>query len=203
MSVLAEEEKLEELKNTANKEFTVALINWKDASTLEQDKKRQVERSDEELALTELLYTEGMGAQIDLLNAQTDNQQVRTEYLSAIGEMYTALVALKRAAGDYAPNEHGSWKEAVSCLALQYVVRSKAYEVIISLSAGNHRFVCHFGRRPNRPVFKYDFIYLIARVRKPTLNLELPFSTVVEQQQQVVSFTQRVDILRCDICSEL
>jgi outer membrane protein TolC len=111
--VLAEEEKLEALKNTSNKEFAIALINWKDASMLEQDKKRQVERSDEELALTELLYTEGMGAQIDLLNAQTDNQQIRTEYLSAIGEMYNALVALKRAAGDYAPNENGSWKEAV------------------------------------------------------------------------------------------
>jgi outer membrane protein TolC len=111
--VLAEEEKLEALKNTANKEFRIALLNWKDASMLEQDKKRQVEWSDEELALTELLYTEGMGAQIDLLNAQTDNQQIRTEYLSAIGEMYAALVALKRAAGDYAPNEHGSWKEAV------------------------------------------------------------------------------------------
>jgi outer membrane protein TolC len=114
--VLAEEEKLEALQNTANKEFAIAWVNWKDASMLEQDKKRQVEWSDEELALTELLYTEGMGAQIDLLNAQTDNQQVRTEYLRAIGEMYTALVALRKAAGSYAPNERGGWKDAV----LQY-----------------------------------------------------------------------------------
>jgi outer membrane protein TolC len=124
--VLTEEEKLEALKNTAHKEFAIALINWKDASTLAQDKKRQVEWSDEELALTELLYTEGMGAQIDLLNAQTDNQQVRTEYLNAIGEMYTALAALKRAAGDYAPSEDGNWKEAV----IQYSKGDKVSRIL-------------------------------------------------------------------------
>jgi outer membrane protein TolC len=111
--VLVEENRLESAKDSAVTEFAIAFNNWEDASVLEKDKKRQVERSDEELALTELLYTEGMGAQIDLLNAQTDNQQVRTEYLNAVGEMYVAMVALKKAAGDYAPDGQGTWKDAV------------------------------------------------------------------------------------------
>ena len=44
-----------------------------------------------------------MGAQIDLLNAQVDNQKVKTEHLAAIKEMYLALVSLKQAMSEYEP----------------------------------------------------------------------------------------------------
>ncbi|MBQ7217642.1 MAG: TolC family protein, partial [Synergistaceae bacterium] len=71
------------------------------------------ERSEEELRITELMYAEGMGAQIDLINAQTAYQAVRTEYLDAIRGMYVARVALRQALGEYAPDENGSWREAV------------------------------------------------------------------------------------------
>ena len=87
--------------------------NWRNASAAEKDKQRQVERSEEELKITELMYSEGMGAQIDLINAQTAYQAVRTEYLDAVKNMYVALVALRKSIGDYSPNEDGTWKEAV------------------------------------------------------------------------------------------
>ena len=87
--------------------------NWRNASASEQDKQLQVERSEEELRITELMYSEGMGAQIDLINAQTAYQAVRTEYLDAIRGMYVALVALRQALGGYAPDENGTWREAV------------------------------------------------------------------------------------------
>ncbi|GHV33711.1 hypothetical protein FACS1894187_02740 [Synergistales bacterium] len=111
--VQAAEASLMSLENTAKLELSVALNNWDTAESLEKAKKRQVERSDEELRITELMYNEGMGAQIDLINAQTENQQVRTEYLNAVRGMYIALVQLRRAVGDYAPNEEGTWKDAV------------------------------------------------------------------------------------------
>ncbi len=88
--------------------------NWRNAAASEQDKQRQVERSEEELRITELMYSEGMGAQIDLINAQTAYQAVRTEYLDAIRGMYVALVALRQAIGDYAPDENGTWREGVA-----------------------------------------------------------------------------------------
>jgi len=100
-------------ENTTRSELIVARNNWEMAEALEKAKKRQVERSDEELRITELMYNEGMGAQIDLINAQTENQQVRTDYLNAIQGMYAALVELRKAVGDYVPNEDGTWKEAV------------------------------------------------------------------------------------------
>jgi outer membrane protein TolC len=86
-------------------DLATAFNDWQKASVLEQDKKRQIERSDEELRITELMYNEGIGAQIDLINAQTDNQQVRTDYLVAVKDMYAALVSIRMAMGDYAPEE--------------------------------------------------------------------------------------------------
>ena len=112
--IQASEASLEALKESTRRDITVAMNNWRNASASEQDKQRQVERAEEELRITELMYAEGMGAQIDLINAQTAYQAVRTEYLSAIRGMYVALVALRKSIGDYAPDENGSWREAVN-----------------------------------------------------------------------------------------
>lgn len=112
--IQAAESSLEALKESTRRDITVAMNNWRNASASEQDKQRQVERSEEELRITELMYAEGMGAQIDLINAQTAYQAVRTEYLDAIKNMYVALVAMRKAIGDYAPDENGTWREAVN-----------------------------------------------------------------------------------------
>lgn len=110
--IQAAEANLDALRETTRRDITVAMNNWRNASASEQDKQRQVERAEEELRITELMYAEGMGAQIDLINAQTAYQAVRTDYLNAIRGMYVALVALRKAIGDYAPDENGTWKEA-------------------------------------------------------------------------------------------
>ena len=112
--IQAAESNLQALKEATRRDIAVAMNNWRNASTSEQDKKRQVERSEEELRITELMYSEGMGAQIDLINAQTAYQAVKTEYLDAIKDMYVALVDLKKAIGDYSPEEDGTWREAVT-----------------------------------------------------------------------------------------
>ncbi len=111
--IQAAEANLEGLKETTRRDIAVAMNNWRNASAAEQDKKMQVERSEEELRITELMYSEGMGAQIDLINAQTAYQAVKTEYLDAVKNMYVALVALRKAIGDYSPDENGTWHEAV------------------------------------------------------------------------------------------
>jgi outer membrane protein TolC len=112
--IQAAESNLEALREQTRRDITVAMNNWRNAAASEQDKKRQVERSEEELRITELMYSEGMGAQIDLINAQTAYQAVRTEYLDAVKNMYVALVALRKAIGDYSPDENGTWREAVA-----------------------------------------------------------------------------------------
>ena len=111
--IQAAEASLKALQETTRRDITVAINNWRNAAAAEQDKKIQVERSEEELKITELMYNEGMGAQIDLINAQTAYQAVKTEYLDAIKNMYVALVALRKAIGDYAPDEDGTWREAM------------------------------------------------------------------------------------------
>ena len=111
--IQAAEANLEGLREATRRDINVAMNNWRNASAAEQDKQRQVERADEELRITELMYSEGMGAQIDLINAQTAYQAVKTEYLDAVKNMYVALVALRKAIGDYSPAEDGTWKDAV------------------------------------------------------------------------------------------
>ncbi|MBQ6971063.1 MAG: TolC family protein [Synergistaceae bacterium] len=112
--IQAAESSLEAVKEQTRRDITVAMNNWRNASAAEHDKQRQVERSEEELRITELMYAEGMGAQIDLINAQTAYQAVRTEYLDAVKNMYIALVAMRKAVGDYSPDENGDWREALA-----------------------------------------------------------------------------------------
>ena len=112
--IQAAESNLNALKEQTRRDITVAMNNWRNASAAEHDKQRQVERAEEELRITELMYSEGMGAQIDLINAQTAYQAVRTEYLDAVKNMYIALVAMRKAVGDYSPVENGNWSEALS-----------------------------------------------------------------------------------------
>lgn len=93
--------------------LTIARNDWNMAKSLEENMKQQVERSNEELKITELMYNEGMGSQLDLITAQTDNQSVRTNYLNAVMGMYSSIVSLRQAMGDYAPTAEGTWKDAV------------------------------------------------------------------------------------------
>lgn len=109
----AAEAALASAQNKTEMDLRIALSNWEKAAALERDKKRQIERSNEELRMTELMYQEGLGAQIDLISAQTENQRVRTEYLNAVKEMYIARVQIRKATGAYVPDGYSGWKDAV------------------------------------------------------------------------------------------
>lgn len=102
-TIEALEESLRARQNTVAEEVLKAITQWERAVAIEGSKRKQLARSNEELRITQLMYKEGMGAQIDLLNAQVDNQRVRTEHLTAIKEMYLALVSLKQAMSEYEP----------------------------------------------------------------------------------------------------
>ncbi|NLA91021.1 MAG: TolC family protein [Synergistaceae bacterium] len=102
-TIEALERALQSRKDQVTEDVVKALNQWGKAVAVESSKRKQVARSDEELNITQIMYKEGMGAQIDLLNAQVDNQRVKTEHLAAIKEMYLALVSLKQAMSEYEP----------------------------------------------------------------------------------------------------
>ena len=108
----AAEASVRNAENAAEMELRIAMNNWEKAEALERDKKRQIERSNEELRMTELMYQEGLGAQIDLISAQTENQLVRTQYLNAVKGMYIARVHVRKAMGEYTEGQ-AVWKDAV------------------------------------------------------------------------------------------
>ena len=49
------------------------------------------------------MYREGMGSQLDLINAQEADQKSRTEFLSAVQELWLVLAEADRVMGRRAP----------------------------------------------------------------------------------------------------
>ena len=102
--ITAAEQALEAGRDSAVEEFQQASNRWEKAVALERSRREQVGQAKEEMRITQLRYREGLGAQIDLLNAQVGLQEARTGYLEAVKEMYLALVDLRSSRGDYGNN---------------------------------------------------------------------------------------------------
>lgn len=96
------EASLRHVQETAVKEIEIARNNRDLAIAVERAKKSEMEKTDEELRITELMYMEGMGAQTDLINAQIENRRVRTEYLRAVKDLHVSAARLRKAVGGYA-----------------------------------------------------------------------------------------------------
>jgi len=76
---------------------------WNRALEIVAIRRRQAERADKELEIAELMYREGMGSQLDLINAQEADQKSRTEFLSAVQELWLVLAEADRVMGRRAP----------------------------------------------------------------------------------------------------
>lgn len=72
---------------------------WTRALEIVAIRRRQAERADKELEIAELMYREGMGSQLDLINAQEADQKSRTEFLSAVQELWLVLAEADRVMG--------------------------------------------------------------------------------------------------------
>lgn len=88
--------------DTAREEISLAQNRWERAIAIRKSREKQVQLAEEELRITTLLYQEGLGSQLDLLNAQTEQVRASTERLDAVKELYLALVDMKKACGYYA-----------------------------------------------------------------------------------------------------
>ena len=75
---------------------------WNRALEIVAIRRRQAERADKELEIAELMYREGMGSQLDLINAQEADQKSRTEFLSAVQELWLVLAEADRVMGRWA-----------------------------------------------------------------------------------------------------
>ena len=100
--IRASEQDLLAVKDEAMAQITQAHNRLEKALALKATKEKEVTLADEELRITTLLYQEGLGSQLDLLNAQTDQARASTERLDAMKELYLAVVDIKKACGKYA-----------------------------------------------------------------------------------------------------
>ena len=55
----------------------------------------------EELRIARLRYDQGVGSQLDLLDAQTKDAEARVEHLRALQGLFAALTSLRGVLGEY------------------------------------------------------------------------------------------------------
>ena len=88
-------------KDSLLKEVGLVRERWTAAVTLEETRRRQASRAGEELEISEMMYREGLAAQIDLLNAQETDQRTRSEHFAALLETWLVLAEADRVMGRY------------------------------------------------------------------------------------------------------
>jgi len=90
-------------RDSLKREADMVRERWNRALEIVAIRRRQAERADKELEIAELMYREGMGSQLDLINAQEADQKSRTEFLSAVQELWLVLAEADRVMGRRAP----------------------------------------------------------------------------------------------------
>ena len=88
-------------KDSLLKEVGLVRERWTAAVALEETRRRQASRAGEELEISEMMYREGLAAQIDLLNAQETDQRTRSEHFAALLETWLVLAEADRVMGRY------------------------------------------------------------------------------------------------------
>ena len=89
-------------RDSLKREADLVQERWTRALEIVAIRRRQAERADKELEIAELMYREGMGSQLDLINAQEADQKSRTEFLSAVQELWLVLAEADRVMGRWA-----------------------------------------------------------------------------------------------------
>ena len=90
-------------RDSLKREADMVRERWTRALEIAAIRRRQAERADKELEIAELMYREGMGSQLDLINAQEADQKSRTEFLSAVQELWLVLAEADRVMGRWVP----------------------------------------------------------------------------------------------------
>lgn len=92
---------LEAKKDAVEKEIALVRERWTRGLELEKVRRRQMQRSAQELEIAEMLYREGLASQLDLLSAQERDQQSRADHLATIQELWLTLAEADRVMGRY------------------------------------------------------------------------------------------------------
>ncbi|HOO64188.1 MAG TPA: TolC family protein, partial [Synergistaceae bacterium] len=86
-------------EDTVSKELALVRERWIRGLELEKVRRRQMQRSSEELEIAEMLYREGLASQLDLLSAQERDQQSRADHLATLQELWLILAEADRTMG--------------------------------------------------------------------------------------------------------
>ena len=92
---------LETKRQDLIRDLETARNRWEEAWSQEETKRREMGLAAEELRIARLRYDQGVGSQLDLLDAQTKDAEARVEHLRALQGLFAALTSLRGVLGEY------------------------------------------------------------------------------------------------------
>lgn len=90
---------VELLKQSFDLQNSQALINMKNGFQSLDVQKRNLELAEEVVRVTQIKYKEGVGSNLEIVNAENDLKQAQTNYLAALYDILVAKVDLDKAQG--------------------------------------------------------------------------------------------------------
>lgn len=93
------EEGLEQFKNNVNREVQESEIKLQNAKRNLESQEENVTLAEEVYDVTKIKYQEGVGANLDVVQANTSFKEAKTNYLNALFDVITSQIELKKALG--------------------------------------------------------------------------------------------------------
>jgi len=94
---------LDDLSNTVQFEFQNARIQLTNSIRSLEVQRRNLNLAQEVYRVTKIKYEEGVGANLEVINADTELKQARTNYFNTLLEAYLALIDVQKAMGTLYP----------------------------------------------------------------------------------------------------
>ncbi len=89
------------LEQTIDMQSKQAAINIKNAFATLETQTRNVDLAKEVVRVTKIKYKEGVGSNIEVINAESAYKEAQTNYFSALYDMLIAKVDLSKAKGEF------------------------------------------------------------------------------------------------------
>ncbi len=93
------EKRISQLENNVNREIIASEIKVSNAVRNVESQSENVSLTDEVYAVTKIKYQEGVGSNLEVIEANTSLKEAQTNYLNALYEVATAQIELKKALG--------------------------------------------------------------------------------------------------------
>jgi outer membrane protein len=99
LNIQKTENTIQNLENAIDMEATVAWTNYQNALISMNTQKKNIDLASHIYDVTQIKFKEGVGSNLEVVNAETSMKEAQTNYMNAVYEYYVSKVDLEKALG--------------------------------------------------------------------------------------------------------